>query len=92
MLKSDKDKIMWKIVSSAAAFLAAIAVRSIVTKSWKAINHDDPPNNPESEDTNWTEAILWTMATAMTAGLARLLAQRGAVAGWKKVTGETPPL
>ncbi|CAN5223478.1 hypothetical protein BH23BAC1_BH23BAC1_26670 [soil metagenome] len=92
MEKSLKDKIMWKIVSSAAAFLAAIAVRSILTKSWKAIKHNDPPENPESADTDWTEAILWAMATAMTAGLARVLAQRGAVAGWRKVTGETPPV
>jgi hypothetical protein len=68
------NKLKWRIVSNIAALLAAVLVRAIVSQSWRAIKHDDPPKNPESEDTQWKEAILWTLATAMTAGIARLLA------------------
>lgn len=86
------ETIKWKILSSATALIAAAAVQAILTKGWKVIKHEDPPEHPESIDTSWTEAISWTIATALTAGLAKLLAQRYAVSSWKKVTGHNPPV
>lgn len=86
------NQLKWKIVTNGAAILAAMAVRQILTQSWKAIKHEDPPKNPESSDVRLQEAIMWTIATALTAGIARLLAHRGAAIGWKKVTGEMPPV
>ncbi|MDQ3392882.1 MAG: DUF4235 domain-containing protein [Bacteroidota bacterium] len=86
------NQLKWKIVSNGAAILAAMAVRAIISQGWKAIKHEDPPKNPESNDVELKEAIMWTLITAMTAGIARLFAHRSAAVGWKKVTGQMPPL
>ncbi|MDQ3535979.1 MAG: DUF4235 domain-containing protein [Bacteroidota bacterium] len=86
------NQLKWKIVSNGAAILAAMAVRAILSKSWEAVRHESPPKNPESSDVQLKEALLWTIATAITAGVARLLAHRSAAIGWKKITGEMPPV
>lgn len=86
------NQLKWKIVANGAAFLAAMAVRAIISKSWKAVTHEEPPKNPESSEVQLREALMWTVATALTAGIARLLAHRGAAVGWQKVTGQLPPV
>ncbi len=66
----------WDIVSAAAAALAAFATRKIVAGLWSATTGDDPPRNPESPHTAWTEALTWTLATSLVAGAASLAARR----------------
>ncbi len=50
-----------------------------------------PPTNPAARQTEWNEALLWTLATSIVVGIARLLATRGIAGAWQKATGQMPP-
>jgi hypothetical protein len=84
------DERMWNIVALVSAALAAILVRNLLQQSWKLVKHDDPPKNPAARSVDWGDALAWTIASGMAAGVGRMLAQRGAAAGWKKVKGHYP--
>jgi hypothetical protein len=56
---------------------------------WKRVKHRPPPTNLQREGAR--DAILWAAASAVVVGLAALLAEWGASAAWKGVTGKAPP-
>lgn len=85
------EKITWKLAAAGAGIVAGLAVRSLLTAGWKAARRTDPPTNPAAPGTGWGEALAWTVATAAGMGAARLVAVRGAAAGWQKATGQLPP-
>ena len=58
---------------------------------WTKARKTTPPTNPAARDTQWSEALAWTIATSIGVGIARLVATRGAAAGWEKATGALPP-
>ena len=86
----EKDNIMWAIVAGGAAMLAGAVVQRALNSGWRAVTHEDPPHVKELPIEPWRKALTFTLASAITAGLATLLSQRGAAAGWEKVTGEPP--
>ena len=73
---SDRNR--WILVSGLAATGAAFATRSLLKHGWNAATGDDPPLNPASSETAWTEAVVWTLAASVVAGLSRLTARRAA--------------
>jgi hypothetical protein len=68
----------WDLLTAGAAALAAVATRQIVARTWNLTTGEDPPRNPESPETAWTEALTWTLVTSLVAGAARLAARRAA--------------
>lgn len=84
------DDNAWNIVALASAALAGIAVRNVLHTGWHMVKDDEPPDNPAARSVSWGDALAWTVASAVAVGLSRLLAQRGAAAGWKKVKGSYP--
>ncbi|MEX0907941.1 MAG: DUF4235 domain-containing protein [Gemmatimonadota bacterium] len=86
-----RTKTAWLIVGSGAAALGGFAVRRSLEEAWKLAKHEDPPLDPSSWDVEWKDAIIWTVATGVAMGLGRLLARRGAAAGWERLTGSAPP-
>lgn len=85
------QKTAWKVGATLAGVLAAAAVRKGLTVAWRSAMKNDPPHDPSSPDTTWGEALAWTVATAIGVGIARLIVDRGAVAGWERATGSRPP-
>lgn len=86
------EKTAWKIAATAAAVGSGIAVRKLLTAIWRKARYGtNPPHNPAALGTSWGEAVAWTMATAVGVGVARLVAERGAAAGWRMATGHLPP-
>ena len=85
------EKIAWKLAAAGAGIGAGLAVRMALAACWKAARHTEPPTNPAAPGTGWGEAIAWTMAMAAGMGAARLVAVRGAAAGWQRATGQMPP-
>lgn len=81
----------WKLLGTASAILAGIAARKVIVAVWKALRGGDPPSNPADRETTWPEALGWAVATGVGIGVARLLAARGAAAGWERATGTLPP-
>jgi len=88
---SRSEKLKWLALASGSAVIAGFAARNLVKASWRAFADDDPPLNPAALDTEWEEAITWTIATGLAAGIARLVARRGAATAWKQATGTRPP-
>lgn len=80
----------WLLVSTGAAVLAAAVTRVSLRGAWKLRYDEDPPENPASPDVPWSAAIAWAVGTGIAASLGRLLAERGAATGWKRVTGAWP--
>jgi hypothetical protein len=85
------EKTVWKLAATGAAVVASIAVRNVLMAVWRSITKTEPPNNPADPATSWGEAIAWTAATGLVIGVARMVASRGAAAGWRRATGSLPP-
>ncbi len=82
---------MWKALATLASVGAAVAARNATSAVWKKRTGHEPPINPADPDTDWGEAIAWTLATGALVGAARLVARRGAAKVWEKVDGDLPP-
>ncbi len=84
-------KVGWKVVGMATGLAAAKATRKALDVGWSKTRGGDPPRNPASRETDWSEAIAWAVASGIALGLARLLAARGTAKLWEKATGSLPP-
>ena len=73
----DTQKLKWLALTGAAAMTASILTRNLLRKGWNAATGDDPPLNPASGKTDWSEAVVWTVAVSVVAGLSQLAARRG---------------
>ncbi len=82
-------KLTYNALSTIVGIGAAVAARKIVSALWRS--DTETPLNPADRRTSWQEALAWGLATAVGAGVARVIALRGAATGWEKMTGETPP-
>ena len=86
------EKTAWKIAAVGSGVIAGVVVRKALMSGWKATHHGaNPPTNPANRNTQWTEALTWTVATSIGVGIARLIATRGAAGAWEKLTGALPP-
>jgi hypothetical protein len=86
------EKTAWKLAALGSGVVAGIAVRKVLMSGWKATHHGNlPPTNPANRQTQWSEALMWTLATSIGVGIARLVATRGAAGLWEKATGALPP-
>jgi hypothetical protein len=85
------SKLAWKVVGVGAGMAAAVVTRKVVKAAWTSTRKTDPPANPAAPGTTWPEALTWAASTGVALGVARVVAQRGAAAGWQKATGSLPP-
>ncbi|PAP80562.1 hypothetical protein B1759_04045 [Rubrivirga sp. SAORIC476] len=72
------QKTRWILLSGLAATGTAFVTRSLLRRGWHAAAGEDPPLNPASSETAWTEALVWTVSASVVAGLSRLTARRAA--------------
>ena len=85
------EKTAWKVGGTLTAVAAGYAARKLMMAGWRAAKHNDPPSNPASRTTTWGEALSWAVASGVGMAVARLIAMRGAAAGWEKFRGALPP-
>lgn len=85
------EKTTWRLVGTGLAILSGILVRKLLIALWTRITRHEPPTNPGAPDTTWVEGLGWALASGAAVGVARLVAARGATAGWQRVTGALPP-
>ena len=76
----DPKKIKWLLLSGGAAMAASFLTRNALAKGWNTATGEDPPLNPASAKTDWSEAVVWTVAVSVAAGLSQLMARRGVAA------------
>ena len=80
----------WWLVSTGAAFLASNLMKSAIERSYLGFTGRRAPQNPASPKVAWRTAFGWAMAVGVLVSLSEMLAERGAAAGWKRVTGKYP--
>lgn len=85
------ERVLWKVAAVGSAVAAAVATRKALDAGWRAWRKNDPPANPAAPGISWPEALAWAVATGVGAGVARMVAGRGAAAGWQRATGHLPP-
>ena len=88
---SMKEKGAWRALGLVAAVLAASVTRKALDSAYKSVRGSDPPANPASPETTWGEAVMWAALTGVAIAVARMVAARGAAAGWRRATGSLPP-
>lgn len=85
------ERVLWKVAAVGSAVAAAVATRKALDAGWRAVRKNDPPINPAAPGISWPEALGWAIASGVGAGVARMVAGRGAAAGWQRATGHLPP-
>jgi hypothetical protein len=75
-----------KLYATAGAMIAATVVRKVVHRVWVKATGKVPPDNPESPDVRWTEAVGWSVLSGTSVAVARLLAKRRAAGAWQRVS------
>jgi hypothetical protein len=84
------ESIARKIYTAAAAVFAATIARKLLEKLWVKATGKVPPENPESPDVHWAEAVGWSALSGTSIAVARLLASRRAAGTWKRVSENSP--
>lgn len=85
-----KQDYKWWLVSTGAALVASSLAKSLMERSYRSLTGRRPPQNPASPRVAWRQAFGWAMAAGVLVSLSELLAERGAAAGWRRVTGKYP--
>lgn len=89
----DETMMQWKAASTAAAVVAGIGARKVLEPAWRSVRPQagEPPLNPADRSVDWKDALAWAALSGVVVGVARLVAQRAAAAGWEAATGGSPP-
>jgi uncharacterized membrane protein YedE/YeeE len=87
-MASNVERIEWQILAAATGAVATIATRKVLTAAWRAAGRDAA----EAEWGTWAQALTWGLAVGAGMGVARVIAQRAAAAGFERVTGDPPPV
>jgi hypothetical protein len=90
-MSSTAERLTWRVVGTGLAIVAGLVVRKVFVVVWRAATSHDPPTNPAAPDTSWGEALGWALASGAAIGVGRMVATRGATAGWTAVVGAPPP-
>jgi len=80
------DSMAQKLYGTAGAMIAATVVRKVVQRVWVKTTGKVPPENPESPEVRWTEAVGWSVLSGTSVAVARLLAKRRAAGAWQRVS------
>jgi len=87
MSEEDHETQLWKLVGVGAGLGAGLIARKGMERVWLVVRGEEPPSNPASSTTNWTEALIWAAASGVALAVTRLVAQRGAAEAWRAFTG-----
>jgi hypothetical protein len=87
---SKPESIALKVYAGIAAVAAGIVARKVAEKMWVKTTGKTPPDEPESPDVHWAEAVGWSLLSGTTVAVARLLATRKATGAWQRVSAQEP--
>jgi hypothetical protein len=90
-LFGTKDEVIWTLVAAVSAAGFAFSTRKVAEFGWKRVVGREPPQNPIEPGVGWGDALAWSAAAGLAAGLSRVLARRATAAAWQKATGRHAP-
>lgn len=76
MMKSSNKS--WVLVAAGVLvpLVAARAARGMVGRGYETITGEEAPRNPADPSVGWKEAVIFTAATGVVGGIAKLLVNR----------------
>lgn len=83
---------LWKGLVTLSVILGAVAARKVSEAIWTRAAKTPVPKNPTEPSVSWAQALTWAMLSSVAAGIARVIARRGASEAWLRTTGEEPPV
>lgn len=84
------SKNKFKIVSALIAVGAAAVAKKMVDKQYEKSTGAEPPKNPEDENYNMVDVLIYTSATALLGAAVQVLARDLMTRQWKNMDGELP--
>jgi NADPH:quinone reductase-like Zn-dependent oxidoreductase len=81
---------MWQAAGAVTGLVSGLVTRKLLNSGWRRLKGSDPPTNPASPRTRWSEALMWAAASGVAIAVARLVAARGAAEAWRATTGHYP--
>lgn len=92
MADARTERVRWLVVSRGSGIAGAVLASKVLAAVWPLGDDDKgPPFNPADRRVTWATALQWGIAAGIGAGIARVVSQRVAAAGWEAVTGSAPP-
>lgn len=90
---NKRTQLAWTALSNLSGLAGAVLTRQLLQRVWTAVSDADrePPFNPADRRIGWSTALQWAVAAGVGAGVARVVSQRVAAAGWEAATGGSPP-
>jgi hypothetical protein len=86
-----RRRLAWKAVSAGTGVASAAAGRALIGTVWKRLGGPKPPVNAADRRISWAQTLSWALTAAFGAGVAGVVGQRLAAAGWQHATGGPPP-
>ena len=87
---STLDENKFNLAVFVFSFLGAALIKSAVSKSYTAITSKELTDNPEHEDYNLREVLLFSITTGVISAVTKVFTKKIVTQGWKKVGGSTP--
>lgn len=81
---------LWKVLGTGGAVAAAFTTQKAMNLVWHAAMGHEPPQTPESPESDWVEAVAWAAVSGALIGLARMVATRQAARAYYSITGDLP--
>ncbi len=81
--------LVWRVVGTGSALLAAVVANKVVTAVWKRAGRD-AITDPRDPRTPWKDAVAFAALTGLAAGAARVLATRKAAQYYERSAGHLP--
>jgi len=74
----------WTAAGILTVIAGAMIGRTLLKSGWRAATGNEPPQDPDAEDTTWKQALTWAVVTGAIIGVARALSQKGASAAERR--------
>jgi hypothetical protein len=84
------QRLVWNIYATAVGTLTAVVAAKAVSKAWELATGDAPPE-PNDPEVPLRQALTWAVASGVGVGLAQLMMNRFAAAGWTRAMGTPVP-
>jgi hypothetical protein len=83
-------RLVWSVYATILGTLAATVAAKAVSTVWELSTGDEPPE-PNDPEVPLRRALTWAIASGIGVGVAQLMVNRFAAAGWAKVMGTPAP-
>lgn len=74
----------WTAASILAVIAGATLARTVLKGGWRAATGNEPPADPDADDTSWKQALAWGISTGALIGIIRALARKGSSAAERR--------